>query len=95
MLVLDGARVAFRSVQLRPRNPACAVCGDAPTLARVADVDYPLFCGAPAHDAGTVRPRRTATARPLTRAQVLAILDDPALSVSPSVRALVSGRPLR
>ncbi|KAJ2339785.1 hypothetical protein GGF43_006562, partial [Coemansia sp. RSA 2618] len=38
----------FRSVRLRPRVAACAVCGDAPTVTRL--IDYPAFCGAGPND---------------------------------------------
>lgn len=37
LLVFDGADSRFRVVALRPRSPACAVCGDAPSIRSLAD----------------------------------------------------------
>lgn len=41
----------FRSMKMRGRKPACAACGDAPTITRTAietgDLDYHAFCGTP------------------------------------------------
>ncbi|KAJ2320645.1 hypothetical protein IWW51_004586 [Coemansia sp. RSA 2702] len=49
LLFSYAAQQPFRSVRLRARVPACAVCGDAPTVTRLAD--YPAFCGAGPSDA--------------------------------------------
>jgi adenylyltransferase and sulfurtransferase len=37
LLLLDGAESRFRSVRMRGRSPACAVCGDAPTIRSVEE----------------------------------------------------------
>lgn len=47
-LIFDASNTAFRSVQLRPRNKNCAVCGDNPSIKDL--IDYEQFCGARAHD---------------------------------------------
>ncbi|KAJ3364771.1 hypothetical protein GGF31_008917 [Allomyces arbusculus] len=44
MLLVDGLAGAFRTVKLRGRQKACAVCGDEPTIKKL--VDYVQFCGA-------------------------------------------------
>jgi molybdopterin/thiamine biosynthesis adenylyltransferase len=31
LLMFDGLRGTFRNIKLRPRNPACCLCGDTPT----------------------------------------------------------------
>ena len=50
LLLFDGMKMTFRNVGLRARNPSCAVCGDNPTIKADSLIDYPEFCGAPAHD---------------------------------------------
>ena len=47
LLVFDGESGIFRVVNLRPRQPHCAVCSgvDSRTIHRLEDVDYALFCG--------------------------------------------------
>jgi adenylyltransferase/sulfurtransferase len=42
LLLFDAARMSFREIALR-RNPACPVCGDAPTVRAL--IDYEQFCG--------------------------------------------------
>lgn len=49
LLLFNGLGGAFRTLTLRARSPACAVCGDAPTITRDLP-DYELFCGARADD---------------------------------------------
>ncbi len=52
LLLFDAARMSFREIALR-RNPACPVCGDAPTVRAL--IDYEQFCGtAGGGDAGRV-----------------------------------------
>lgn len=50
MLMFDGRTGDFKSVKLRKRSPACAVCGDAPTISFAQPVDYEAFCGSRAND---------------------------------------------
>ncbi|GLV31969.1 Ubiquitin-like activating enzyme 4 [Carabus blaptoides fortunei] len=50
LLLFDGSNTTFRNVQLRKRNPQCAVCGDIPTV--TAPIDYEQFCRSNAHDNG-------------------------------------------
>jgi adenylyltransferase/sulfurtransferase len=45
LLVVDAWRMRFRELRLR-RDPACPVCGDAPTVRAL--VDYEAFCAGPA-----------------------------------------------
>jgi sulfur-carrier protein adenylyltransferase/sulfurtransferase len=42
LLIFDALEMSWREVRLR-RNPACPVCGDAPTQRGL--IDYELFCG--------------------------------------------------
>jgi len=42
LLLLDALAMTFRTVVV-PRNPDCAVCGEAPTVTEL--VDYDQFCG--------------------------------------------------
>lgn len=42
LLIFDALAMEFRDIRLR-RNPACPVCGDAPTIREL--VDYEEFCG--------------------------------------------------
>jgi adenylyltransferase/sulfurtransferase len=42
LLLVDALTMEFRSMKLR-RDPACPVCGDAPTIREL--VDYEQFCG--------------------------------------------------
>jgi sulfur-carrier protein adenylyltransferase/sulfurtransferase len=44
LLLLDAMEMRFREVRLR-RDPACPVCGDAPTIHTL--IDYEEFCGGP------------------------------------------------
>ena len=44
-LLFDALKLSFRELRLR-RNPACPVCGDAPTVTEL--IDYEQFCGIPA-----------------------------------------------
>ena len=43
-LLFDALKLSFRELRLR-RNPACPVCGDAPTVTEL--IDYEQFCGIP------------------------------------------------
>ena len=47
LLQYDALEMRFREFRLR-KDPACQLCGDAPTV--TALVDYEGFCGMPAHD---------------------------------------------
>ncbi|HEY0592630.1 MAG TPA: molybdopterin-synthase adenylyltransferase MoeB, partial [Thermoanaerobaculia bacterium] len=68
LLLFDAARMSFREIALR-RNPACPVCGDAPTIREL--VDYERFCGyaGPGPDAtitpGELRARLDSSEPPL------------------------------
>lgn len=48
LLHFDALSMRFREIKLR-RDPACAVCGDQPTLTVLPD--YELFCGVPCQPA--------------------------------------------
>jgi adenylyltransferase/sulfurtransferase len=51
LLLFDALHMSFRTLKLR-RDPACPVCGDAPTV--TAPIDYEQFCGiTPATRAGS------------------------------------------
>lgn len=58
LLLLDALAMTFRSVEV-PRNPACAVCGDSPTVTGL--VDYEQFCGAGGPEAVARVPEMEAT----------------------------------
>ena len=47
LLQYDALEMRFREFRLR-KDPACPICGDAPTV--TALIDYEGFCGMPAHD---------------------------------------------
>ena len=47
LLHFDALKMKFREFNLR-RDPACPVCGDAPTI--FAPIDYEQFCAGPAAD---------------------------------------------
>jgi adenylyltransferase/sulfurtransferase len=49
LLIFDALEMSWREVRLR-RNPACPVCGDAPTQRGL--IDYDLFCGVSVNGAG-------------------------------------------
>ncbi|SPQ93202.1 Adenylyltransferase and sulfurtransferase like protein [Plasmodiophora brassicae] len=44
LLVFDGLTMTTRVVRLRGRNPACAVCGDEPTITALAPSSSPTVC---------------------------------------------------
>jgi adenylyltransferase/sulfurtransferase len=44
MLIMDGLSMRFRVVKIRERMPDCNVCGDAPEVTDVAQVDYNSWC---------------------------------------------------
>lgn len=44
MIFFDASNMKFRNVKLRDRNPACAVCGDTPSVTDVSQFDYETFC---------------------------------------------------
>ncbi len=53
LLLFDALTMGFREIALR-RDPACAACGDTPTLTEL--IDYEAFCGvAPVGRAGTLQ----------------------------------------
>ncbi|KAI8910532.1 adenylyltransferase [Powellomyces hirtus] len=43
LLIFDATFGSFRTIKLRGRSPACAVCGDEPTITEL--IDYVQFCG--------------------------------------------------
>ncbi len=47
LLTFDALEMSFRTLNIR-RNPACPVCGDAPTVTEL--IDYEQFCGMPARE---------------------------------------------
>lgn len=49
LLLVDALTVRFRELGVR-RDPACAVCGDAPTVTRL--MDYDAYCGIGSHQDG-------------------------------------------
>jgi adenylyltransferase/sulfurtransferase len=53
LLLYDALTMSFRQLKLR-RDPACPVCGDAPTIREL--IDYDAFCG--------IAPRQTTAAAP-------------------------------
>lgn len=67
LLLFDGTTMRWREVEV-PRDPACPVCGDAPTLTEL--IDYERFCGVGADEsaAGARSPRRTIGPRELDEA---------------------------
>ena len=42
LLLYDGLEMTIRTIRMG-RDPACAVCGDSPTITEL--VDYEEFCG--------------------------------------------------
>ncbi|GIX48197.1 MAG: hypothetical protein KatS3mg131_2408 [Candidatus Tectimicrobiota bacterium] len=42
LLMYDALSMRFREVRIR-RDPACALCGDNPTITEL--IDYEAFCG--------------------------------------------------
>lgn len=62
LLLVDALGAAFREVRLR-RDPACAVCGDAPTIRTVAEsAEVLCAAGAGADGVASVTPRELAAA---------------------------------
>lgn len=53
LLLFDALRLSFREMRLR-RDPACPVCGDAPTIHEL--IDYERFCGYDPADAARETP---------------------------------------
>jgi len=51
LLMFDGLYGTCRTVKLRQRNPACAACGEQPSLPAPADFDYASFTGSADDDA--------------------------------------------
>lgn len=51
LLMYDAAAMDFRTIRVR-RNPACPVCGDAPTIKEL--IDYEHFCGVAAATAAGI-----------------------------------------
>lgn len=52
LLIFDALRMRFRELKLK-RDPACPVCGDAPTVTEL--IDYERFCGIePTNSKGSV-----------------------------------------
>ena len=47
LLLYDALAMEFRTVKIR-RDPACPLCGDAPTVTEL--IDYEEFCGSPFHE---------------------------------------------
>jgi adenylyltransferase/sulfurtransferase len=48
LLLYDAMAPRYQIVKLRPRNPACEVCGDHPTITQL--IDYVQFCQSGPHD---------------------------------------------
>jgi adenylyltransferase/sulfurtransferase len=75
LLVYDALAMEFRRFRV-PKDPACPVCGERPTI--TAPIDYAAFCaaraGAPAADAVPELPVRELDAR-LRRGDELLLLD--------------------
>ena len=59
LLLFDGTSTEFRTVKLRPRNPACQSCGTSPSITAQTLVayDYTAFTGQAADDNGELLPR--------------------------------------
>lgn len=53
LVIFDALEGETRVVRW-DRNPACPVCGDAPTIRAL--IDYEQFCGVPAHDRAAAAP---------------------------------------
>lgn len=72
LVLFDALALRFRELAVR-RDPACAACGDAPTVTRL--IDYEAFCGvgAPAAPTGDIAPRELRAA--LDSAQPPLVLD--------------------
>ena len=49
LLLVDALKIQFREIEVR-RDPACAVCGDQPSVTRL--IDYDAFCLAAGNRAG-------------------------------------------
>ena len=102
LLLFDASTNRYMAVKLRPRDPACAVCGDTPTIR--SPVDYVQFCGAPMHDR-PVDPNTSANVAPThastpSRASTSPLYDAyvsrhpiPSLDVKQYATIRASGRP--
>jgi adenylyltransferase/sulfurtransferase len=55
LLTFDALDARTRSFELA-HDPACPVCGDAPSITSVRDQDYATFCGVPLPEARTTAP---------------------------------------
>jgi adenylyltransferase/sulfurtransferase len=53
LLLYDALAMDFRTVKIR-RDPACPLCGDAPTVTEL--IDYEEFCGSPFHEGPVPQP---------------------------------------
>ena len=53
LLLYDALAMDFRTVKIR-RDPACPLCGDAPTITEL--IDYEEFCGSPFHEGPVPQP---------------------------------------
>ena len=51
LLLYDALAMDFRTVKIR-RDPACPLCGDAPSVTEL--IDYEEFCGSPFHEGPVV-----------------------------------------
>jgi adenylyltransferase/sulfurtransferase len=75
LLQYDALEMRFQEFRLR-KDPACQLCGDAPTV--TALVDYEGFCGMPAHDRSDTPVREksaTEVAAALARGDDFLLLD--------------------
>ncbi|MEO8217364.1 MAG: molybdopterin-synthase adenylyltransferase MoeB [Acidobacteriota bacterium] len=74
LLLFDALSMEFRELHLK-KNPACAICGESPTIHSL--VDYEAFCGVAAVPAeeenGSITPRRLAEKR--ARGEELLLID--------------------
>jgi sulfur-carrier protein adenylyltransferase/sulfurtransferase len=75
LLLFDALRLRFRELRLR-RDPACPVCGDAPTIHEL--IDYETFCGlGPAGGDIEVSPAALRAERSAGRAMTLVDVREP------------------
>jgi len=74
LLQIDALRMEFREFRLR-KDPACPLCGEAPTIRAL--IDYAGFCGVPAPEEGPMIPEVMAAEvkAALDRGEDLLLLD--------------------
>jgi molybdopterin/thiamine biosynthesis adenylyltransferase/rhodanese-related sulfurtransferase len=72
LLLVEALKVRFRELSVR-RDPACAVCGDAPTV--TALIDYEAYCGVGSGHDASEEVAATDLARRLTGSGGLLVVD--------------------